>query len=159
MNLLDLYEDVLSAHKRAVSLEGHPDGRLRPVLHAGWKLRSSAIAKHHRSHTDTASCFAEHRLRTLQLRTKPACHYPWGIPHKLLKPAPRAAVPRSVPAVELDHHRVVRVERDLVFHVAWKLEKRRVAVYRRDEVASPCPSLALAVLSSTRQYPSCALLA
>jgi hypothetical protein len=117
------------------------------------------MAKHHRSYTDTAPCFVEHGLGTLQLHTKAACHYPRSILHKLPKLVPRAAVPLSVLAVELDHHRVVRVERDLVFHVAWKLEKRRVAVYRRDEVASPCPSLALAVLSSTRQYPSCALLA
>lgn len=83
------------------------------------------------------------------LRTEPSCNHAGGILLKLSKLIPRTSVASIVLIIKLDNHRVVGIQWDLVLHRVWQLEKSRVGIYRRNEVAGPSPASAFTVLLHT----------
>jgi hypothetical protein len=77
---------------------------------------------------------------------------------ELSKLVPRTSIPLIVPSIKLDNHRMIGVQRDLLLYRVRELEKSRVDIHRRDEVAGPFPAFAFAILLQNYQRSPRALL-
>ena len=93
-----------------------------------------------------AALISARKGRGAERLTEPSRHHRRCIFAKLPEFIQRRTIPRRIPRVEFDHHRVVRVQRHLVLHMIGKLEKSRIGIDGRDEVPSAFPPLTIRVL-------------